>query len=292
MEVYIDSLFLINLFMDTVILFIVSLLVCADVSGKRIFLGAALSAVYGAVMVFPRLAFLYGAVFKLIMSGILVFAAFGRCGVRRFLRIWAVFWLVSAVAGGIIFAMSVFTDFGAVMQTSAVNCVLYMNISPLLLAVGCAALYVLIEVYRRMCIRNFSRERIILKLNVRYLGKDYSLKGLIDTGCELTEPLSGAPVIIADKRIFCGIPEPGYRLCADTVSGRNSLDYIIPDRIDSADDGIKIEAGTIVALSEIRLSNNGIYNALINPIAVNDAVCGGKKCRTENTLYLHERIDC
>lgn len=292
MTVYIDSLFLVNLFMDTVILFIVSLLVCAEVSGKRIFFGAVLSAVYGAVMVFPRLAFLYGAVFKLIMSGILVFAAFGRCGVRRFLRIWAVFWLVSAAAGGIIFAMSVFTDFGTVMQTSAVNCVLYMNISPLLLAAACAALYVLIEVYRRMCIRNFSRERIILKLNVSYLGKDYSLKGLIDTGCELTEPLSGAPVIIADKRIFCGIPESGYRLCADTVSGRSSLGYIIPDRIDSADDNIKIETGTIVALSEIRLSNNGLYNALINPIAVNDAACGGKKCRTENTLYLHERIDC
>ncbi len=263
MTVYIDSLFLINFFMDTVILFITSVFRGFKTNTLRIFAAATVSAVYGVCIFFPDLAFVCGAFMKIAATCLIVYIAYGKSG---FLRSLMMFWLVSAAAAGIILGLTVFTNFGTVLNSVISNLVMYMNINPLIMLLGCAVLYLLMEVYRRMCIRSFTCDKMLVDFCVYYMGREYKLVGLIDTGCELFEPLSGAPVIVADKRLFGSIAQDSAKIYIDTASGRCGLDMLLPEKIE-ARGNFYIDEKAVIALAENGFGGEARYNALINPAA-------------------------
>lgn len=272
MTVYIDSLFFTNLFMDLAILFITGLLRRKEIAANRLFIGAVASALYGSLMFFPELSFMYGAVFKIVFSALPVLIVFGVRGMRDFLVLWAVFWLTTAACGGIIFAISTMTNMGGVLQTMMSNCIMYVKLNPLILMAGCGIVYVLAETYRRICIKNFSREKLLLDITAEYMGYSFSFTGLIDTGCDLTEPLSGAPVIVAERGQFKGIPKSLSQISVKTATGCDKLELIIPEAIRCRDSSIKITQDTVIALTDRRFSDYGLYNAVINPAAVEMSV--------------------
>lgn len=119
-----------------------------------------------------------------------------------------------------------------------------------------------------MSIKNFSTSRIRLTLKVLYIGREYTLTGLIDTGCELTEPLSGKPVIVADSTVFKDIPVPLSEIAVKTAAGTAKLKLILPDSIVCMSDEYIIDRKTPVVLSEGSLCRDGLYNAVINPSAL------------------------
>lgn len=268
MTVYIDSLFMTNFFMDSVIFFISGIISAHRPSIMRILGVTSLSALYGSLMFFPELNFLYGVVLKIIVSSLLVFLAFGKI---RYIKSLISFWLTCAAAGGIILALSLFTDFGRIMHTMTSNGIVYLNISPIISIIGSILLYILMELYRRMSIKNFSTSRIRLTLKVLYIGKEYTLTGLIDTGCELTEPLSGKPVIVADSTVFKDISVPLSEIAVKTAAGTARLKLILPDSIVCISDKYIINRKTPIALSEGSLCRDGLYNAVINPSALTPA---------------------
>lgn len=269
MTVYIDSLFMSNLFMDSVIIFIVSVMRRRAISTKRLFVASAVSALYGSLIFFPDLAFIYGALAKIIFSVIPVIIAIKPKGIKDFLVSFAVFWLITTALGGIIFAISTMSDFGFAMQTMTSNFVMYTAMSPLVMLVGCVLLYILTEIYRRMCIKTFTTDEMIVELDVKYEGKSFALTALIDTGCELYEPLSCAPMIVAEKSVFTGIVEPISYIKISTASGEGKLKMILPDSVICKNNKYEFSADTAIALTEEKISDYGVYNAVINPAALN-----------------------
>ena len=268
MVIYADSLFLVNFFMDSAIIFAVFILKHRRGSLLRVFLAAALSALYGTLMFFKELEFMYGVIGKLAVSALTILVAFRIKKLRIFLGLWATFWLVSVALGGTVLALSVFTDFGTAVNTAISNCVMYVNLNPILLLSGCALLYVLLEIYRRMCIRNFSREKIILPLTVCYLGGEYKLTTLIDTGCELREPLSGEAMLVAEKGIFKDVPLTGHMAYINTASGKAELPILFPESIDCGNSKYQIRKFVPIALTNESFCEDGLYNSIINPDAV------------------------
>lgn len=262
MTVYIDSLFLVNFFMDSVILFCVQLFLKRCVRVYRILLGAAVSAGYGAFMFFRELSFLYGAAQLVLVSAAVLLLVFGR---RRFIKTAAVFWTVTFIAGGGIYALTILTDFGRVTGAVLSGAALYMDINPFILLAGTAILYILQVSLRRSTIRSFSRERLLLDINVKYMGRQFKIRGLIDTGCCLTEPLSGEGVIVAERRMFGNIPEPTHEITADTAAGSGTMKLIFPDEV-WGDNGKYSVCGKVpIVLCEGRLNADGLYNAIVNP---------------------------
>ena len=114
------------------------------------------------------------------------------------------------------------------------------------------------------------------------MGKEYTVKGLIDTGCELREPLSGAPCIIVEKWVFEDIVLSGSKIKINTASGEAVLDMILPDRFECNVKGTEILWDCVVVLCDNKLSDSGMYNALINPDAIG---CSknkiSKRCKDE-----------
>lgn len=272
LTVYIDSLFLTNFFMDTAILFSVYIFKRRHGTLLRILAGATISAIYGVMLFFPAMSFAYGFIGKIIMSAVIVCVSFKIFGLRDYINSLIMFWITSVICGGMILAISVFTNFGSVMQTTVSNCIMYIKLNPFLLLAGCVLLYLSVEFYRRAYIRNFSRDKIILKLQVFYGKHKYNLSALIDTGCELTDPLSGEPVIVADKRLFRNIQFIEDRIYIQTTSGKGALPLIFPNKVDCSIHTYKVRDKTPIALSDNRFSYDGLYDAVINPMAIEEVI--------------------
>ncbi len=268
MTVYIDSLFMTNLFMDFIIVFIMCIMRRKTIVPVRLLLASAVSALYGTLFFFPSLSFIYGAVFKIFFSVIPVLISGKLKGIKDFFVSLSVFWIITGACGGIIFAISTMSNFGYVMQTMVSNCIMYVNISPITLGIGCALLFVLAECWRRNFIKAFTADKLIIELEAEFMGHRFRFAGLIDTGCELIEPLSGAPVIVAEKGIFKSIPLPDAQIKVVTASGEGSLRMLLPDVIKSKDEKYRFSRDIVIAVTDSRLSDYGIYEAIINPAAV------------------------
>ena len=87
--VYIDSLFLLNLIVDYLLLLGAARLSGAALCRPRLALGAALGAVYACAVFLPGLGFLVHPAVELAMAGAMVLLAFG--GGRRLLRSFLAF---------------------------------------------------------------------------------------------------------------------------------------------------------------------------------------------------------
>lgn len=282
MTVYIDSLFVTNFFMNSVIFFVSGIIAAKQISILKNFAVSAFSALYGALMFLPRLTFMYGALSKIIVSSLFVLLAYGR---RNYIKSLAAFWTVCGVLGGIILAISIFTDFGNAVQTFVSNGGIYLQISPIVSSMGSILVYVLIEVYRRMSVRNFSTSRMIIKISVTYLGNEYILTGLIDTGCDICEPLSGKPVIVAEKSIFSGVLSLS-EIKIRTASGEGKAELIFPNRVESLTEGYKLNEKTPIVLVTLPLCGDGLYNALVNPNALYDTDGSNKESKNKSEALI------
>lgn len=272
MTIYIDSLFMTNLFMDFVIVFVMCVMRRKAIVPARLLLASAVSAFYGTLFFFPSLSFIYGAVFKIFFSFVPILISAKIKGIKDFFVSLSVFWFITGACAGIILAISTMSNFGIAVQTMVSNCIMYVNISPITLGIGCILLFVIAESWRRNCIKAFTADRLIIEIETVFMGHSFVFSGLIDTGCELVEPLSGAPVIVAEKGIFKSIPLPDAQIKVVTASGEGSLRMLLPDIIESKDKRYQISKDAVIAVTESRLSDYGIYQAIINPAAVDMCV--------------------
>ena len=265
LTVYIDSLFLINFFMNSVILFITSVMRGLDIKLIRILLSGVFSAFYGICIFFPDLSFMYSVFLRIGASMLMIYIAFGK---KDFWHDFFVFLLVSSAMAGLFVALMHFTDLGVILGSVISNCIMYLNINPFIMLFGCISLYFMMEMYRRMCIKSFTCDNMLIDFELIYRGKKYKIRGLIDTGCELFEPISCSPVIVADKRIFKDFGESPIKIYIDTAAGKCGLDMLLPERIETCGNW-KINQKTVIALAENGFENTR-YNALINPAACSE----------------------
>lgn len=265
MTVYIDILFMTNFFANSVIFFVSSVTSAKKVSPFRIFAASALSALYGCLMFFSPLKLIYGAFLKLCFGALFVLIAFGKAS---YLKSLLSFWITTIAFGGAVFALSLLIDSNTTVKALAARGVFYININPLIAPVGSIILYLLMELYKRMNIKNFSARRITLDLRLSALGNEYNLTCLIDTGCELTEPLSGSPAIIAEKSIFKDVAVTDGEIYVQTAAGGGLMPFFFPDSIYIKNKNLGISPNTPVVLSDRALCRDGRYNSLINPNAL------------------------
>lgn len=273
MDVYIDTLFLINFFMDTVLLTATARIMRVKPAIMRIFVGALFLSIYGVMMFLPELKFMYGVVGKVLSVSVAVTIVFGR---GRALRNTVLFLGVAAVCGGAVYALCLMTDFGTVMGVVVSNGIWYMNINPVILIVGCMIMYFILEIQMRICRRNQLRGNMIFDIGFIYAGCKYKVRALIDTGCTMTEPLSGSPLLVVSESVMKNVELCEAEITAQTVAGRVELKLIYPETIWSEDERFCLCDSVEIAVAPYNVSNDGVYNALLNPeaLVLSDAEVG------------------
>ena len=237
----------------------------------RLGLGALTGALGALVIFLPYIGWWFQAGYKLLLSCVMVLAAFGWQNRRRFLKLLLAVAVSAVGMGGLLFLLSFLAE---PVGMFFYNGVVYFDLPMLLLVGCCTGAYLVLWLVDRLF---FSRSapKHLYDLVITSEGKQISLKGLADTGSNLKEPFSGAPVIVCDRGLAERIrPQEQTRFriipCV-TVTGDGALEAFRPDEIRISGEGAQIQTSDVyIAVS--RQPIGGEYQAVMNPCLVGESL--------------------
>lgn len=209
--IYIDRLFILNLIIDYLIL-----LGCAKVCGLmlrrwRYFFGALFGALYAALSILPRLVFLTLLPFKLASGIIMAVIAFGK--EKRILRCTLVFFAVSALFGGAVWAISV--QSGANLRS-----LVYIPVSMPVLVLSFAIIYGALSLVFRRTVKNADKE--VSDVRIEFMGRTVQLRALSDSGNSLYDPMTSSEVMICSADSLA----PLFSEHTEILKSENAADII------------------------------------------------------------------
>lgn len=211
--VYIDSLFFLNLAIDYLLLLATGKICALPLRRARMALGALGGAAYAVLAVLRPGVFALAAV-KLLAGAALPLVAFGTG--RRATRAVLVFFAVSAAFGGAVYA-------ACSLAGASLTRGLYIPVSLKVLVLSFALCYAAFTlVFRRAGRRG---ERTLRKVSVTLAGRTAEFTALLDTGNELTDPVTGEGVLVAEAQALSALldGEGAALLCAEALEGFTAL---------------------------------------------------------------------
>lgn len=260
--VYGDVLVSVNFIIDLLILRLCQPLTGIRQKGPRPYLAAAAGGLCSMVIFLPAGSLLLDLFIRLGISFIVVSIAYGRQRPGVFLRLLGVFYAVSFLVAGVVVGLWFLFPGGGYAYR---NGMIYLNLKPMALIGSVAAAYLFVCLFER--IFRWGRgmgERYAM--TARRGGRTIAFTALADTGNRLTEPFSGAPMVVLEEGkgrelltgaenlwlesgMTQGDPPPGLRFVTyRTVAGTGMLAAFRPQSLRVQVEGRWLEVEGYLAL--------------------------------------------
>lgn len=195
MVVYAEYVFLENFIMNYIILSLTGKFTKYTVKRNKLIIGSSIGALYAFIIFFPSLHFLFSTLMKIACSMLIIVISFTPYRFKDFFRLIGIFYLITLIFGGAGFALFYFTNFNGIVS----NGVFYMtNISVKNIFVSCGIGYLLIQFCWGYIQKQLSKEKVLMNIKIQINAETAELKGIVDTGNSLTDPISKYPVIIVE----------------------------------------------------------------------------------------------
>ena len=192
---YADVLFLIDFSMDTVTLWLTARIIHARVKTWRVALAAAIGAAISTVITALMVSGTSFTVLGIFASLLIVLTTFDFDGIVVLLKNTSLVWTVGMLIGGV---MTALTSFG-----TSVDFTLHASNngrpSVALLPIGILVCVYLIFTWSRV-----PRQRSVT-VNVVMNDKNTEIRGMVDTGNLLRDPISACPVLITSEKALLQI---------------------------------------------------------------------------------------
>ncbi len=273
MVIYVDILLAVNLFVDFLLLCGVARVLHRPRRRGRLIGGAAVGALSALILLLPPLPLWLTLPLRVICAAVMVAVAFPYRSIGAFAQTTAVLFLISALFAGICEALWLFAaPTGLFVQSGVV----YYDVPPLYLVGFTLLAYGGVCLYERLTVKRVVRHAAY-RLTVEHHGQCVTLKAMLDTGCHLREPFSGAPVIpvnaarlapLMTAPLATAAHAPPVRYIPFTaLGGEGVLPSFRPDRVTVYlnDRAFDISGAWIAASDTL---TRGEYDALIGPAAV------------------------
>ena len=210
MEIYIDVLFLVNVFMDTLILWITSVLDRRKVKLIRIAAdGTAGAFIYCFFVVFAVRGVLSNALCGIISVGISILIVFKPQKAKIFFRTFAFSVLASFIVGGAFIAAFNFIDVYGIISAGI------GAFSFKLMAVLTAVFYTVVKLIGGVIVSSVTKRRDFCTAKLYLNGRWVEFTVLMDTGNFLSEDSLGRKIVIAE-----------FRAVRDILSAETQLLYL------------------------------------------------------------------
>ena len=202
--IYIDVLIATNIFVSYLLLAVSVFLSAVQARRWRLLLGALLGGASALLIFLPPAPWWLQLVTKLLVSALIVWAAFGFGGGKRYARCFAAFFAANFIFAGIMLALwFALKPQGMLWQNGAV----YFNISlPLFIVFACVC-YALLRGAATLLRRRHPGANAC-RATIRVLGSSITLPALYDSGNQLTDGFTGAPVAVAEFGALAGFLPP------------------------------------------------------------------------------------
>lgn len=215
MVVYVDLVFALNLLFDATTLHLTAWSRKLKARRWRIWAAACMGAAYALLMFVPGLSVLFTLTSKLVVSAAMVAAAFGCRSLQEVIRNLTAFYFVNFAAAGCIFGL----HFLLQSHGELLNGMLFARSGGLTLEFKAGLVFLLTAfflsaaVYKTV-LRGVRRKdrlsRYLADVTVRIGGREIRCQGLVDTGNNLSDPLTGTPVMIMEAELWSGAIDPGW----------------------------------------------------------------------------------
>jgi stage II sporulation protein GA (sporulation sigma-E factor processing peptidase) len=297
MAIYLDVIWFLNFCIDLLLLLLTALVLKRSLVKWRILLGALLASSIIFLLLTPLGSVFYHPIFKVVLSICIVITAFGFKKFSYFIQNLLTFYFVSFICGGGLIALHYFFNnemiiLNGVVTTKSTG--LGTPISWLLIIIGFPIVwYFSKKRLEQIEVRKIKYDEIVdvvLSINEIHL----QLKGLIDSGNQLQDPLTKKPVMIIDmnqmqnkfpKDIVHQAKHPemigdpaftidrkwGEKLCIIPYRGIGQVNQFIigikPDKVViTLQNGEQLECNNVViGLNFTNLSSDGDFHCILHP---------------------------
>lgn len=247
MEVYIEVVILDNFFFDYCLIRMTSLLWLPRPKRLRLIASALCGTVYAVLAPLKSFCFLQHFACRLLVSGLMVFVAFGRMHPFDHCKRLVTFWIAAAVMAGCLYAAG-----SLLFETSVRGGLMIISGPPLYLILFLSALIVKGAGRAFFALKRCAGAQASeAKLFVRVGRRSVTLRALIDTGSSLHDPFSGLPIVLLPASQMHRLYPDGIDIAKQTgdiyfctVTGSGSVRAMHSDEIwlYSGEDAKQLEA--------------------------------------------------
>ena len=264
--VYADVLFFINFIINMVLLFVTSFISGRHTSFGRMCAASVAGAVYALCMFVPSFSFTGTLLCKLALSVCIILLAFGYISFRAYIKHLCIFYIVSLMCGGCVLGCS----FLFTLPVSVNNGIVYFHTDIKTLFLCSAVCLIFFVFIKKVLLRYAVRDS--RRLTVCKNGKAVVLNVLIDTGNMLTDPITGYPVVVAEKSALRGIVPDNVReddieMLSKYISGVR----LIPFR------SLGCENGIMTAFCPDKVFFRGVLNKSITVAIASSPICSDRR---------------
>lgn len=222
MKLYLDLIFLINIWFDFLLLMTVSILLKRNISIKRIILGS----VFGGLTIFIlffKLNSVLLNLYKFLISVFMILITFSYKDFKYMISNLAYFYLISIILGGGLYLLS---D----CLVSSNGLLLYRNNFSINYLVLIIASPIIVIFYVKQSLRlkdNFANYH---KVDIFYKKKLYHLNGYLDTGNNLIDPYKRRKVILVNLNLKYDLNEVIYTPY-ESLNNQGVVKCLKPDKL-------------------------------------------------------------
>ena len=196
MTVYLDIVFLENILMNYIIVFATGVVIKNECKKLRLLIASVIGAIYTIVMYLEIIPIYSNFIMKFILSIVITYIAVNPKSLKKLIKNLIIFYLVSFVFGGCVFALMYFLK----PQMAQIRNGVFVGAYPLKIAlVGGIISFIIIQISFKLVKSKLSKKDMIYDIEVTLDNKSAKIKALLDTGNLLKDPITGYPVIVVEK---------------------------------------------------------------------------------------------
>lgn len=296
MAIYLDVIWLLNLLFDSLLLYLTGILLKKKIIHWRILLGGLIGSLIILFSITPLSPYSNHPISKLLFSIVMVATAFGYKRFRTYIQALMIFYLATFLIGGTLIGAHYFIQFDFDLSSSVLLASIKGfgdPISWLFVLLG----FPIVWYFSRRNLEGMEVTKIqyeqIIDVIFQIEGKEFSIKGLVDSGNQVYDPISRLPVMFVSlKNIEKDMPaeiirlteqpeaiiygsqpiapewESKMRIIPYKVVGKDHqlLIAVKPDTLflKKEQEVIVVEKGLISFTSQV-LSAEGIFDCIVHP---------------------------
>ena len=219
MTLYVDIIFLENIFMNSIILLATGVILKQPIRILRNLIASTIGSIYAIIIYVSHIEIYSNFFLKLILSFVIIYVAFKPSNIKSFLKHIVIFYLTSFTFGGVAFALLYFiSPQDILLQDGALIGTYPMKI---ILAGGILG-FIIITVSFKNIKGRLSRKDMYCNVTLNSGDKKATVTAIIDTGNFLRDPITKIPVIVIEKEKLKNLlPEVIIENIGNIINGRN-----------------------------------------------------------------------